>query len=502
MWTKAFGAACLVACGAITVFAAGNETLLGAVKAGDAQAVRAAVKQPGAVNATEADGTTALHWAVRGGDLESVRVLLRAGAKPNATNRYGVTPLALAAVNGDPVMLETLIKAGADVNQPLPMGETVIMRAARTGSPEALKVLVAHGADVNKPEDTLGETALMWAAAENNAQAVAMLLEVGANANAKSRLTTFPKSNPARTANALVSVVMPRGGWTPLMHAARRGAAEAAAALVAGGADINAVDPDGTSPLIEAIINGHYDTAAVLIDKGADIDLADSRGMTPLYAAVDMHTLPWIAARPAPKTTDEKTSMDIIKMLLAKNADVNLPLKGRVLQKMHMGGDTALAEGATVFMRAAKAGDLEVLKLLLAKGANPHAMQKNKTTALMLAAGFGYKDAATSGADRGTEAEIIETLKFLLGLGLDINAFNDQGLTPMHMAVERGDLIIKFLASRGARMDIKDKRGRTPLDIAAAGTMEEIRGSNVRATTAPLLRQLMAEAAKASPANQ
>jgi len=427
---------------------------------------------------------------------------LRAGAKPNATNRYGVTPLSLAAVNGDPVMLETLIKGGADVKQPLPMGETVIMRAARTGSPEAIKVLVAAGADVNKPEDTLGETALMWAAAENNAQAVAMLLEVGANANAKSRLTTFPKTNPARTANALVSVVMPRGGWTPLMHAARRGAAEAAAALVAGGADINAVDPDGTSPLIESIINGHYDTAAVLIDKGADVNLADSRGMTPIYAAVDMHTLPWIAARPAPKTTDEKTSMDIVKMLLAKNPDVNARLKGRVLQKMHMGGDTALAEGATVFMRAAKAADIEVMKMLLAKGADPHAMQKNKTTALMLAAGFGYKDASSSGADQGTELQIIETIKVLLDLGLDIDAFNDQGLTPMHMAVERGDQIIKFLASRGARMDIKDKRGRTPLDIAAAGTMEEIRGSNVRATTAPLLRQLMADAAKQAPANQ
>ncbi len=504
MLTKGFGVACIVACGAFTAFAAGNETLLDAVKAGDAQAVRTAVKQPGAVNAPEADGTTALHWAVRGNDLDTVRLLLRAGAKANAVNRYGVTPLSLAAVNGDPVMLETLLKAGADVKLPLPMGETVIMRAARTGSPEALKVLVAHGADVNQPESTLGETALMWAAAENNAQAVAMLLEVGANANAKSRLTQFPKTNPARTANALVSVVMPRGGWTPLMHAARRGAAEAAAALVAGGADINAVDPDGTNPLIESIINGHYDTAAVLIEKGADVNIADSRGMTALYAAVDMHTLPWIAARPAPKTTDDKTSMDIVKMLLAKDADVNARLKGRVLQKMHMGGDPALAEGATMFMRAAKAADIEVLKLLLAKGADPHAMQKNKTTALMLAAGFGYQGRRDErGGSRAPNAEIIETIKFLLDLGLDINAFNDQGQTPVHMAVERGDQIIKFLVSRGARMDIKDKRGRTPLDIAAAGTMEEIRGSNVRATTAPLLRQLMADAAKQSaPANQ
>jgi len=49
---------------------------------------------------------------------------------------------------------------------------------------------------------------------------------------------------------------MPRGGWTPLMHAARRGAAEAAAALVAGGADINAVDPDGTPGIAIKFIRG------------------------------------------------------------------------------------------------------------------------------------------------------------------------------------------------------------------------------------------------------
>jgi ankyrin repeat protein len=88
-----------------------------------------------------------------------------------------------------------------------------------------------------------------------------------------------------------------------------------------------------------------------------------------------------------------------------------------------------------------------------------------------------------------------------LELGLDLNAFNDAGLTPMHMAVERGDKIIEFLAERGARMDIKDKQGRTPLDAALRGTGEEVRGSQVRQTTAPLLRRLMADAAKRSPSS-
>jgi hypothetical protein len=51
-------------------------------------------------------------------------------------------------------------------------------------------------------------------------------------------------------------------------------------------------------------------------------------------------------------------------------------------------------------------------------------------------------------------------------------------------------------------MDIKDKQGRTPLDVAQRGTSEEVRGSQVRETTAPLLRQLMAEAKRSAPPAQ
>ena len=163
---------------------------------------------------------------------------------------------------------------------------------------------------------------------------------------------------------------------------------------------------------------------------------------------------------------------------------------------MHTGGDPALAEGATPFMRAAKAGDVEVMRLLLAKGADPHADAEEPHDGADAGGGLRISQgAATSGADRGTEAEAIEAIKLCLDLGLDINAFNEPGLTPLHMAVDRGDQIIKFLARQGARMDIKDKRGRTPLDIGAPRHEEEVRGSHVRETTAPLLRRLMAEAA-------
>jgi ankyrin repeat protein len=149
-------------------------------------------------------------------------------------------------------------------------------------------------------------------------------------------------------------------------------------------------------------------------------------------------------------------------------------------------------------MRAAKSGDVTVMRLLLEKGADPHRMQKNHTTALMMAAGFGWRGPAASGADRGSEADAIDAITLCLDLGLDLNAFNDAGLTPMHMAVNRGDSVVTFLAEHGAKMDVRDKQGRTPLDAALRGTAEEVRDSQVRETTAPLLRQLMANAAKSA----
>ena len=116
----------------VTVSAAVPVSLIEAVKAGDAQAVRAILKQRADVNASEADGMTALHWAVRANDMDTMQLLLRSGANAKAANRYGVTPLSLAATNGNAAMIEALIKSGADPNAALPEGETVLMTAART----------------------------------------------------------------------------------------------------------------------------------------------------------------------------------------------------------------------------------------------------------------------------------------------------------------------------------------------------------------------------------
>src|SRR2546430_17577797 len=73
-----------------------------------------------------------------------------------------------------------------------------------------------------------------------------------------------------------------------LMYAALQGQINAVMALADGGANLNAVDPEGSTAIVIAIINAHYDVAARLAEKGADSNIGDDSGMAALYAAVDM----------------------------------------------------------------------------------------------------------------------------------------------------------------------------------------------------------------------
>jgi len=458
----------------VTVSAAAPVSLIEAVKAGDAQAVRAILKQRADVNASEADGMTALHWAVRANDMDTMQLLLRSGANAKAANRYGVTPLSLAATNGNAAMIEALIKSGADPNAALPEGETVLMTAARTGKPDAVKALVARGANVNAREKWQEETALMFAAAENNAAAVKVLVEAGADMNVHSKVWNFPEYK--YETNGMAVFQLPRGGWTALMYAARQNAMDAAAMLADLKADLNATDPDGTTALQLAILNVHYDLAALLLKKGADPNVADNSGMTALYAAADMRSPAGMMTRPNPKLTDEIDAAEMIKILLEHGANPNARLKKPIIGRHNnLVGDTSLGEGTTPLMRAAKTNDLAVMRLLLDSGADPTLTVKDRMTTAMMASS-------------------LEAVKLLVEHGVDVNAFNTNGQTILHNAAARGaNTIIQYVAEKGARLDKKDKQGRMPLDIASGAGGGRGRGGRGNESTAALLRDLTAK---------
>jgi ankyrin repeat protein len=412
------------------------------------------------VNATEPDGSTALHWAANWGDAGTVDLLLRAGANVAAENRYGVRPLSVAAANGHAEIVEKLLLAGADPNTVFGDGESALMSAARTGNVPALELLLAYGADPNGKEGWRGQTALMWAAVENHPAAVNILIEAGADLEARSN-----------------------GGFAALMFAARAGHLDVARTLLDAGASPDETAKDGNSTLGLAALNAHWELGMLLLEKGADPN-ADLVGWAPLHQVALTRSPHHDNVNPQPIPTGRVDSLDFVKALVAHGADVN-----RRTVKSPTDGfrQWIRREGATAFFFAAKAADVPLMRLLVSLGADPSIPTAEGVTALAAAAGVGF----CQGESPGTEAEALEAIKYTLSLGGDVNATDSNGYTPMHGAATRGaNTIVQFLYDQGARLDAKSKAdGWTPWTMAngvmLANTYKRQLG------TAEYLRQLM-----------
>lgn len=408
------------------------------------------LKQGADVNASQADGMTALHWAVYHDDHETATLLIRAGANVKAANHYAVTPLSLACTNGNAEMVELLLKAGADPNTTLHGGETALMTAARTGRTGPVKALLARGADVNAKERK-GQTALMWAAADGHADVVKLLLAAGADFR-----TPLPS------------------GFTPLLFAAREGRLDVVRALLKAGADPNEAirakssgprgPKPGTSALLLAVENGHFELAVVLVKGGADPN--DQRA-----GVGALHMISWVRkpsrgddeeGAPPPIGSGKLTSLDFVKEMIAHGAKVNLPLKKGVPSRGILN-----RAGATPFLAAASTADVPLLRTLLDLGADPSISNAQKTTPLMAAAGVGVGAPEEAAA---TEPEVLEAIALLLKLGAEVNGVDDNGETAMHGAAYRNHpRVVQFLADKGAKVDVwnrKNKTGLTPVVIA------------------------------------
>ena len=455
--------AVVVALGAGTA-AHAADTLLQAAEAGDSAAAAALLAAGADANATQPDGTTALHWAAYHDDVPLLRRLIQAGAKVNVSNDYGSTPLAEAAERADPQALEALLQAGADVESPNADGQTALMTVARTDVVAAARVLLVHGANVNATEHWRGQTALMWASAQGNPAMVQLLLEHGAAVNARESVRQWPRRVTAepRPQNR------PLGGLTALLFAARQGCAACAAALIKAHADLELADPEGITPLVMSILNAQFDTAAVLINAGANVNTWDMWGRAPLYSAVDYNTTPR-GGRPDRPSSDRTTALEVIAMLLKRGANPDMQLKlfppYRSLGQ-DRGGDSMLTVGTTPLIRAAKAGDSASIRLLLAAGAKPDLPNSLGITPLMAAAGIGSTTIDIRARFRN-EQKCITSAKLLLAAGVDVNATNANGQTALHGAAQSGwNGFVQLLADHGATIRIKDRFGSTPLDMA------------------------------------
>lgn len=480
--------------------------LASAIQMRDRDAALELLKAGADVSEPGPDGTTALMWAAYNRDADMVKRLLKAGADPNASNDYGASPLSTAALAADADVIRLLLKAGADPDSPNQDGQTALMVVARAGNVAAARELIAQGADVNAREQWRDQTALMWAAAKKRPEMVKLLMEHGAEADVRSAINHWER----QVSGEPRAQYREAGGLTPLLYAAREGCVECARNLVDGGADIDMSDPEGVTPLIMAINNYHFDLAKYLIEAGASLDRWDWWGRSPLYVAVDVNTIPQGGREERP-SLDVTSSTDIIRLLLEKGANPNSQLK-LFPPYRHVGADRGcdlvLNIGSTPLLRAAKTFDTAAIKLLLEHGADVERSNVDGVTPVMVAAGSHSVECDVRGGPSyllpGVQEKSIAALTLLLDAGADINHqdslprgqysyYREQ--TALHGAAFWGwNKVAQFLIDHGARIDIQDKNGMTPVDSAMGRAGGHGRGQSVRVfeETADLLRKACA----------
>jgi len=244
--------------------------------------------------------------------------------------------------------------------------------------------------------------------------------------------------------------------------------------------------------LLMAITNNHIEVARFTIDRGAQINVADWYGRTPLWAAVETRNMD-VDNGTFESGVERGPVLELIKLLLDKGADPNTRMKETPpirRQMLRVTGSLAWVDftGQTPFLTASLAGDLDVMRLLLEWGADPYVPTFGGTTPLMAAAGINWVVDQTY--DEGPGA-LLDAVKLCYDLGMDVNAVNSMGLTAVHGAANRGsDDIIQFLVQKGAKLDVKDKEGRTPLTWAE-GVFLATHPAKPKPSSVALIKKLM-----------
>ena len=89
------------------------------------------------------------------------------------------------------------------------------------------------------------------------------------------------------------------------------------------------------------------------------------------------------------------------------------------------------------------------------------------------------------------EQVALGAVRFVTEAGADVNAVNQAGNTAIHLAaISKTSSVVQWLADHGARLDMRNKRGQTPLSIASTKTRSQSDEGSIDTVMVELLRRL------------
>jgi ankyrin repeat protein len=340
-----------------------------------------------------------------------------------------------------------LLEKGFNVNCRGEHNYTPIIIAAKYNRYEIVRALCARGAEINisadsdETGDEMGFTPLLWAAWNCNIDMAELLISHGASVSQRGK-----------------------NGDTPLLIAARKDCLPLAKIFIENGAPIDDThDANGDTALVEAVSRGFLDLANYLIEQGADVQRKDQAERSLLGLAAYMGhfaEVRYFCEKGIPINERDRIGQTAIHYAANDRIESRYILDYLIKQ----GGDLSAKsmDGTSPLMMASYRGANITVDVLISNGAAVNEVNSLKETPLHLA-GRGIHDSASPQEINKRRA----TIKSLLDGGARVNVQDRKGKTPLMEAAGNPDpQIVGSLLECGALVNVQDNDGWTALMYA------------------------------------
>ncbi|EAY04905.1 hypothetical protein TVAG_016770 [Trichomonas vaginalis G3] len=364
---------------------------------------------------------SALLYCVPFGILPFVNYLLDNGA--DAKSSAGATALYICCKKQNVEMLSLLVSKGANY------GVVTVCNLS-----EAEIARKTHDIDFRNFMLLGGESLLDYCACFDSIDCFKLLsrkLDLhGKNSKGKQTIHIACKYNSDQIVRSLLEKKinvnsLNKGKNTPLHICARYNSFDVCKVLFEYKADVKIVNSKGMTALHKTVKNEAVDVASLLLQKGLNPNTKDSNNLTSLQHAVI------------------KNREKICLLFLTRGGNRN----------------TKDDEGKSLLHLAVKHDSQDVGLMLIEEGLDINVKDNKGITSLMYCAEVGNTSMA----------------KLLLSKGADVNSLNKENQNVLHMCCIYNSFgVLQTCLEKYPHMNVKDKNGKTPLDIAKEKGNQEI----------------------------
>ena len=403
--------------------------------------------------------------------IDAIRILLKNNININIEDRYGRTVLDEAALRSDGIMIRFFLDNGFDINRKNSMGRTILQDVALEGDYKIFQILMNNRPDFNI-KDSYGKTVLFDAVEGQN---INIIKDVVNNVDSLN--------------------ILDENYQTALFKAVLKDNIEIAKLLIVHGINVNFLDKDGQNVLFNTILQGSKNIPIIelLMKKDINMNIVDNNNKNVLDELLYVHDLQKNTSKELEGKykliTPEKEYLPLALMFINNGLDID---------KIHEDGKTTLQieienkNFANVEFLVNCGADLnvvdendkniiykEILKgysnyqmidFLVSKGASLEAKDLDEKTIFddiieIIAITKGFKKVNPVLAAFIKENEKYDVLlKKILTYRPNIEAQRLDGKNILFDLVTYNDFeTLKMIINYGVNLNIKDKRGSTPL---------------------------------------